>query len=159
MTTRLTPYDTGDRLEPHPWPIVHTEPGGSAIDRDHYGYVDLDNDESATVFTIVGKRHDHNTADGSQGYLLSVSTYGDDSAVEIDGDRVLVLDEETLAGLDALVELARRSVLADLPRRGREDFVDRTRGPHDYSDEGIAVADDQWRRAQQAIKTIRGERP
>ena len=59
MTTRLTPYDTGDRLEPHPWPIVHTEPGGSAIDRDHYGYVDLDNDESATVFTIVGKRPDN----------------------------------------------------------------------------------------------------
>ena len=93
MTPSLTPYDTGDRLEPQPWRLT---------DNDHYGYVDLDDDESATVFTLVGKRYD----DGSQGYLLSVSTYCDDSAVEIDGDRVLVLDEDTLAGLNTLVELA-----------------------------------------------------
>lgn len=131
MTTRLTPYDTGERLEPHPWPIVHTEPGGSAIDRDHYGYVDLDNDESATVFTIVGKRPD-NTADGSPGYLLSISTYGDDSAVEIDGDRVLVLDEDTLAGLNTLVELA---------------------------EQGTAVDADAWRLVQRTIKKIQGARP
>lgn len=99
MTPSLTPYDTGDRLEPQPWRLT---------DNDHYGYVDLDNDESATVFTIVGKRRDHNTADGSQGYLLSVSTYSDDTAVEIDGDRVLVLDEDTLAGLNLLIRLARQ---------------------------------------------------
>ncbi len=121
MTTCLTPYDTGDRLEPQPWPLESD---------DHYGLVDLDNDESNTVFTIVGKRPD-NTADGSPGYLLSISTYGDDSAVEIDGDRVLVLDEDTLAGLNTLVELA---------------------------EQGTAVDADAWRLAQETIKKIQGAR-
>ena len=119
MTPSLTPYDTGDRLEPQPWRLT---------DNDHYGYVDLDDDESATVFTLVGKRYD----DGSQGYLLSVSTYCDDSAVEIDGDRVLVLDEDTLAGLNTLVELA---------------------------EPGNAVDADAWRLVQGTIKKIQGARP
>lgn len=123
MTSSLTPYDTGDRLEPRPWRLT---------DNDHYGYVDFDDDESATVFTIVGKRPDHNTADGSPGYLLSVSRYNDDSAVEIDGDSVLVLDEETLAGLDALVELA---------------------------EQGTAVDADVWRLVQGTIKKIQGAQP
>ena len=120
----LTPYDTGDRLEPQPWRLT---------DNDHYGYVDLDDDESATVFTIVGKRPD-NTADGSQGYLLSISTYGDDSAVEIDGDRVLVLDEDTLAGLNTLVELAEQGTAVDADA-------------------------DAWRLVQGTIKKIQGARP
>ncbi len=123
MTSSLTPYDTGDRLEPQPWRLT---------DNDHYGYVDLDNDESATVFTIVGKRPDHNRADGSPGYLLSVSRYNDDSAVEIDGDRVLVLDEDTLAGLNTLVELAKQ---------------------------GTAVDADAWHLVQGTIKKIQGARP
>ncbi|MBC9944428.1 hypothetical protein ICL81_07890 [Leucobacter sp. cx-328] len=127
MTTQLTPYDTGDRLEPQPWPLESD---------DHYGLVDLDNDESATVFTISGKRLDDNTAnrtaDGSPGYLLSVSTYSDDTAVEIDGDRVLVLDEDTLAGLNTLVELA---------------------------EQGTAVDADAWRLVQGTIKKIQGARP
>lgn len=123
MTSSLTPYDTGDRLEPQPWRLT---------DNDHYGYVDLDNDESATVFTIVGKRPEHNRADGSSGYLLSVITYSDDTAVEIDGDRVLVLDEDTLAGLNTLVELA---------------------------EQGTAVDADAWHLAQGTIKKIQGARP
>lgn len=95
MTPSPTPYDTGDRLEPRPWPLESD---------DHYGLVDLDNDESATVFTIVGKKRD----DGAPGYLLSIDPYSDDFAVEIDGDRVLVLDEDTLAGLNLLIRLARQ---------------------------------------------------
>ncbi|WP_449279747.1 hypothetical protein [Leucobacter sp. GX0328] len=125
MTASLTPYDTGDRLEPQPWHLS---------DADHYGYVDFDDDESATVFTIVGKRPDHNTADGSQGYLLSVSTYGDDSAVEIDGDRVLVLDEDTIAGLNTLVELVEQGTAVDADA-------------------------DAWRLVQGTIKKIQGARP
>ncbi len=40
-TNNLTPYDTGDRLEPQLWPLGE--------DPDSYGRVDFDNDESATV--------------------------------------------------------------------------------------------------------------
>lgn len=125
LTPSLTPYDTGDRLEPQPWRLT---------DNDHYGYVDFDDDESATVFTIVGKRPDHNTADGSPGYLLSVSAYCDDTAVEIDGDRVLVLDEDTLAGLNILVELAEQGTAVDADA-------------------------DAWRLVQGTIKKIQGARP
>lgn len=137
MNVRLTTYDTGDRLEPVPWHLT---------DDDHYGYVDLDNYESNTVFTIVGKRYD----DGSPGYALSISRYGDDSAVEIDGDRVLVIDEDTLAGLRTLIELA---------QRGRDDFQHQAGSTRDYSDEDVAAADDAWYLAQETIKTIQGACP
>lgn len=60
--SKLTPYDTGDRLEPKPWSIAHTEPGGSAEDRDRYGRVDFDNDESGTEFTVCAKRGDDGKA-------------------------------------------------------------------------------------------------
>lgn len=136
MSAALTPYDTGDRLEPRPWPLECGE---------HYALVDLD-DEGATVFTVVGKRRD----DGSQGYLLSIGSNGSDSTVEVNGDRALVLDEETLAGLDALIDLA---------QRGRDDFIHQAGSTRDYTDADIAAADDQWRRAQRAVETIRGGRP
>lgn len=130
----MTPYDTGDRLEPHPWPLESD---------DHYGLVDLDNDESATVFTVLGKKPD----DGAPGYLLSINTYSEDTAVEIDGDRVLVIDEDTLAGLKVLIELA---------QRGRDDFQHQAESTRDYSEEDIASADDEWCLAQETIKTIQG---
>lgn len=40
----LTPYDTGDRLEPKPW--------GKGVEHEHYGKVDFENEESATVATV-----------------------------------------------------------------------------------------------------------
>ncbi|WP_125098681.1 hypothetical protein [Leucobacter chromiireducens] len=136
MTT-LTPYDTGERLEPQPWSLDHA---------DRYGLVDLDDDESSTVFTLVGKKRD----DGSPSHLLSVETYSEDSVVEIDGNRVLVLDEDALAGLSALVELA---------QRGREDFQHQAETTRDYSEEDVRAADDAWSLAEQTIKKIRGARP
>lgn len=119
MTPSLTPCHTGDHLEPQIWP---------ATDDDQYVYVDLDNDEGATVFTLVGKRYDG----GSPGYLLNVSKYGDDTAVEIDGNRVLVIDEGTLAGLNTLIELAKHKAYADKHA---------------------------WHLAQEAIRKIQGARP
>lgn len=133
--TKLTPYDTGQRLEPQPWSLEHP---------DRYGLVDLDDDESRTVFTIVGKRFD----DGAPGHLLSIETHSGDSAVEIDGSRVLVLDEDALAGLRTLVELA---------QRGRDDFQHQAESTRDYSEEDVRAADDAWHLAQQTIRTIRGE--
>lgn len=41
----LTPYDTGDRLEPHRWRERPDQP-------EDYGKVDFDNEESATVATV-----------------------------------------------------------------------------------------------------------
>lgn len=137
MSAALTPYDTGDRLEPRPWSLESEE---------HYGLVDLDDDEGATVFTVVGKRRD----DGSQGYLLSIDSNDEALTVEVNGDRALVLDEETLAGLDELIELA---------QRGRDDFIHQAGSTRDYTDADIAAADDQWCRAQRAVETIRGGRP
>lgn len=135
--TALTPYDTGQRLEPMPWSLEHP---------DRYGLVDLDDDESRTVFTIVGKRRD----DGGPGHLLSIETHSGGSAVEIDGDRVLVLDEDTIAGLRTLVELA---------QRGRDDFQHQAESTRDYSEEDVHAADDAWHLAEQTIRTIRGARP
>lgn len=132
-TRALNPYDTGDRLEPHPWSLENP---------DRYGLVDLDDDEGNTVFTLVGKRRD----DGGPGHLLSVETYSSERLVEIDGDRVLVLDEATLPGLLALVELA---------HRGREDFQHHADSTDDYSEEDVRAADRAWHLAVQASGKIR----
>lgn len=48
---RVTCYDTGERAEPHAWPLT---------DADSYGRVDFDDDEGRTVATIYLER----TADG-----------------------------------------------------------------------------------------------
>lgn len=137
MTEGLTPYDTGERLEPRPWPLIH---------RDHFGLVDFDDDEGATAFTVVGKRFD----DGSPGLLLSISTGASAPSIEVDGERALVLDEATLAGLAHLVELA---------RRGREDFNHQAEATADYSDEDVRAAGAAWSLAQHAIDAIEGGRP
>lgn len=50
----LTPYDTGERLEPRPW--VSKIVGLIGQNRDMFGKVDFDNDESATEFTIYVER-------------------------------------------------------------------------------------------------------
>lgn len=90
--TKLTPYDTGDALEPKPWPF---ESGNQ------YGLVDFDDEESRTVFTVLGKPQDQG-AD----FLLCISTYTDAPSIEVDGDRAVVLTEEILAGIRELKEFA-----------------------------------------------------
>jgi DNA-directed RNA polymerase subunit L len=51
----LTPYDTGDRLEPKPW---HVQPLNlpSPEEADRYGRVDFDNDSGETVLTACIER-------------------------------------------------------------------------------------------------------
>jgi len=51
---KLTPYDTGERLEPRPW--VSKTVGVTDKNRDMFGKVDFDNDESATELTIYVER-------------------------------------------------------------------------------------------------------
>lgn len=137
MPSHLNPYDTGERLEPSPWSLEHP---------DRYGIVDFDDAERATVFTVVGKKPDDPT---TPGYLLSINTCTGTPAVELDGDRVLVLDEDMLAGLNSLVALA-QSV--------RESFLCQAATTADYSDDDVRAAA-AWRLAQRAITAIEGDRP
>lgn len=132
MSASLTPYDTGDRLEPVPW---------SLDAHDRYGLVDFDDEESSTVFSAVGKTFD----DGSEGYLLSVTSGAYTPAVEVDGDRTVVVTEEMLAGVREL---------ADLADRGWEDFCHQTRETADYSSADIADASHRWHLAQSALTAL-----
>lgn len=52
MTAELTPYDTGERLEPRPWVQPGTQPKNLAA----YGRVDFDNEESSTALTVFVDR-------------------------------------------------------------------------------------------------------
>lgn len=79
MSERLTPYDTGERLETHVW--VKGEmatPGGlpRRVIRDDYGRVDFENEEGVTVLTALVER----TADG---YALRVDNLSEPLAVEV----------------------------------------------------------------------------
>lgn len=58
MSKYLTPFDTGEILEPHPWPLRYSEPSGSAEDRADFGKVDFDNEESATLYTVQIVKND-----------------------------------------------------------------------------------------------------
>lgn len=68
MHQALTPYDTGQRLEPHAWVQGQVaSPGGlprRAIP-DDFGRVDFENDEGGTVLTVYVERT-------AEGYMLHV---------------------------------------------------------------------------------------
>jgi hypothetical protein len=71
----LTPYDTGDRLEPQPW--------GRDVDHGHYGKVDFDNEESATVATVWIEA----TSTGT--YVLRMDTDFEFAQIIINGEESL----------------------------------------------------------------------
>lgn len=54
---RLTPYDTGARLQPQVW-VSADGRRPTEDDDDRYGKVDFDNDESATLGTVHAERVD-----------------------------------------------------------------------------------------------------
>ena len=72
--TELTPYDTGDRLEPQLWVRGETaSPGGlprRAIASD-YGRVDFDADDGTTILTLYIERV-------TNGYRMHVDSHSDD---------------------------------------------------------------------------------
>lgn len=81
-----SPYDTGARLEPHPW--VHGGTTGSRYQRpaepDDYGRVDFDDDEGTTIATV----HIEGSADAPEDvFVMRISAnapvliYGPDGAV------------------------------------------------------------------------------
>lgn len=79
MNERLTPYDTGERLEPHVWVKGEVAtPGGlpRQVTRDDFGRVDFDNEEGGTVLTV----HVERTA---AGYTLRVDNLADPLTIEV----------------------------------------------------------------------------
>lgn len=68
---QLTPYDTGERLEPKIWP-THRD------DADSYGKVDFENDESATELMIYVERDD------SGELVVHIYSHRDKPRVEIE---------------------------------------------------------------------------
>ncbi|GAB3252264.1 hypothetical protein [Arthrobacter pigmenti] len=65
----LTPYDTGERLEPHPW-VSSPEATDTSREGDSgdYGRVDFDDDEAQTVLTAYVER-------GPDGYVLHLQNH------------------------------------------------------------------------------------
>lgn len=139
----LTPYDTGDRLEPHPWVPGRGGAAPSGLPRqtveDDYGRVDFEDDESRTVVSLYVGRDD----EGS--YALRVENLSD-QALTVAGDIVsIVIGPEHLAGLQELLALA---------ERGRDDFL-RQAEHSDYSDDDQADATLRWVTAHNAAVALR----
>lgn len=78
----LTPYDTGDRLEPHRWRERPDQP-------EHYGKVDFDDDESSTVATV----HIEKTPAGK--YRLVIETDFEFEPVSFNGESTLMQEEQS----------------------------------------------------------------
>lgn len=78
MASDLTPYDTGEVCEAHPW-IPYGTPVTDTTPAENFGKVDLDDEEGATVCTIRMTRR----RDGR--YVLAVEPLVDttDIVVEI----------------------------------------------------------------------------
>ena len=77
----LTPYDTGERAQPMPWQKDRFEVKDTMKhgDPDDIGKVDFDDDEGATVATVVVERND------TGGYTVVV--FGDAERLTIKDDR------------------------------------------------------------------------
>lgn len=87
MTTEpLTPYDTGVRLEPNPWPVQPrnlSKPDLGAEERDRYGRVDFDNDAGETVASVLAKR-------GPLGPILQVTDWSGTLTLKFGGTEITV---------------------------------------------------------------------
>lgn len=141
MTHRLTPYDTGERLEPHPWVKSATVamPGGlprQTMD-DDYGRVDFDDDEGRTIVTLSISR-------GPAGYVLHIEDLVDEALTVTGGTEAIVIGLQHHAGITELLSLA---------ERGREDFLQQA-SHGDYTDEDQAAAATRWAGAQRAANAI-----
>lgn len=88
--SQQSPYDTGDRLEPHPW-IEYGTPQSTPVDlsapAQNVGKVDFDDDERVTRFTLHIERAEHGR------YNLIVSSVADDHLdIYIEGQLLLCHD-------------------------------------------------------------------
>lgn len=66
---KLTPYDTGQRAEPHIW--LQSKEFAGITSADEFGKVDFDNDEGTTVATIWLEKNEH-----SGNYVVHIEKRG-----------------------------------------------------------------------------------
>jgi hypothetical protein len=98
----LTPYDTGDRLEPQPWQV---QPRNlpDAEEAARYGKVDFDNEESATFLTAYVERNEDR-----KGYTLHANFDGEGALtvnLSVEGEEALLLQPSA-----ALQEKVQRTI-------------------------------------------------
>lgn len=82
----LTPYDTGDKLEPHIWPV-----NDSKTVVENFGKVDFENEEGATALTVHAVRNEDRNGGGDARYTLHIVNHGVDLAVESDEKDAVIL--------------------------------------------------------------------
>ncbi|MDN5803013.1 MAG: hypothetical protein L0H26_00240 [Microlunatus sp.] len=142
----LTPYDTGDRLEPRPWvqgglnaaQLVRLSVGSPAPTFEDFGRVDFDDDENRTVLTVYVDRNAH-------GYVLHIEDLTEEALTVTGGTEAAVIGLEHSPGVEELLSLA---------ERGREDFL--YQASHgDYDDQDHADAATRWAAAERAATVIR----
>lgn len=86
--TVLTPYDTGVRLEPHPWHVQPRNLEQDPAEAARYGKVDFDNEEGTTFITSYVERNE------DKSYTLHTNVHSDDPVVvnlTADGQEALLL--------------------------------------------------------------------
>lgn len=135
----LTPYDTGERLEPHPW--IARDPGlTKAKEPDDYGKVDFDADDGYTVATL------HIRKEEDDSYTLAGYT---NEPLNIDIDYQGMPEDEPLfltpsAALQAKVQEVIARLDSPLEREEAEVFYQEGRAL-------ILVPGEKGYRKQQAI--------
>lgn len=136
---RITPYDTGARLQPKPWVSPEGVAGEDAprpAIADDYGRVDFDEADftAATVWVEP-------SLDPEAGYVLHVESHADDLVVRVDDSAIVTLDPVLTEGVDELVRLA---------ERGRADHERQS------AVEDRAEADRRWALALAAATILKG---
>ena len=143
----LTPYDTGERLEPRPWvqgglnaaQLVRLSVGGPVPTFEDFGRVDFDDEENRPVLTVYVDRDAH-------GYVLHIEDLTEGGPLSVTGGAdAVVIGLEHSPGVEELLSLA---------QRGREDFL--SQASHgDYDDQDQADAATRWAAAERAATVIR----
>lgn len=143
-TGTITPYDTGERLEPHLWvrsaghaPLPR-DPATGLVTDDDFGWVDFDDTEGRTVLSLYIQRT-------KSGYVLHIDNMIE-GALTISGDtEATVLGIEHQAGIRELLDLA---------VRGRQAYLqEAARGDHDQDEQTAATL--RWVDAHNTAVAIR----
>lgn len=141
----LTPYDLGDRLEPHLWVRSASDapmprhPATGLVTDDDFGWVDFDDEEGRTVLSLYVERTE-------SGYVLHIDNMIEE-ALTISGDtEAIVLGIEHQAGIQELIELA---------ERGRRAYLDEHPETDEASQSDRDAATLRWVSAHNAAVAIR----
>lgn len=148
MRQELTPYDTGARLEPHPWVAIRGHVAtpvrwcADAADREpdpeDFGRVDFDDDQGRTVLTAYVAR-------GPDGCVLHLEDLVEETLTVTGGTEAIVIGLQHSLGLEELLSLA---------ERGHEDFLHQARhGDYTVADDEDAAQ--RWTAARRAAAAIR----